>query len=108
MAHCITLRHATPRRNLPSILTAGIDPKYHKCARPEVWLHSACRTAWAILHAAQRHQVSTDDIAIITVRVPRQWLVRRRRCVWTVNCRIPSALILSVNPRAALAEANVA
>ncbi len=104
----LTMRHATPRRNLPSILSGGIDPKYHMCVRPEVWLHSACKTAWAILHTGQRHQVSTGDIAVVTVRVPRQWLVRRRRCVWTVDCRIPPAFIVSVNPRAALAEAGAA
>ena len=108
MTNLITLRHASPRRNLKSILSTGIDPAFHKCSRPEVWLHSSCKTAWAILHTGNRHEVNVNDIAIVTVRVPRSWLRRRRRCVWTVSQVIPPARIISVNPRAALAEASVA
>lgn len=106
MSHLITLRHATPRRNLPSILATGLDPARHLCSRPEVWLHSPSRSAWAILHTSQRHLVPAGDIAIVTVSVPRSSLVRRRRSIWTVAALIPPSRIVAVNPRAALAVAS--
>ena len=102
MSHLITLRHATPRANLPSIARIGLDPALHRCTRREVWLHASCKTAWAILHTSHRHLTPTPDIAIVTVRVPRDWLTRRRRCVWTVRQLIPPDRIVSVNPRASL------
>jgi hypothetical protein len=90
---------------LRSILAAGLDPARHLCPRPEVWLHSPCRSAWAILHTAQRHLVPADQVAVVTVRVPRSWLTRRRRCVWSLTCLIEPSRIVSFNPRAAIAEA---
>jgi hypothetical protein len=105
MSQYITLRHATPRRNLPAIMARGLDPACSLGAIQAVWLHSPCRTAWAILHTAQRHQCSVNDIAIISVRVPRKWLTRRRRCVWTCGVNIRATGFVSVNPRAAITEA---
>ena len=105
MSHLITLRHATPRANLRSILSGGLDPARSKGPRQEVWLHSPCRTAWAILHTGQRHLINTNDIAVITVQIPRSWMTRRRRCIWTVKCVIGPERIVSVNPRASLIAA---
>ena len=105
MANLITLRHATPRRNLASIAREGLDTSYHQCPLPEIWLHSTSKSAWAILHTAKRHNVSAEAVAIVTVRIPRRWLCRKWRGIWTVKHSIPVERIVSVNPRAALAVA---
>ncbi len=105
MCHLITLRHTTPRQNLSSISRTGLDTAYHQCPLPEIWLHSKSKSAWAILHTAKRHKVPAEDIAIITVRVPRRWLCRKWRGIWTVPHSIPPERIVSVNPRAAVAVA---
>jgi hypothetical protein len=105
MSQYITLRHATPRTNLRSILSGGLDPARSHGARRVVWLHTPSRTAWAILHTSQRHLVNALDVAIVTVRIPRSWLTRRRRNIWTERCVIDPSRIVSVNPRASLEAA---
>jgi hypothetical protein len=94
----VSVRHATPRRNLRSILSTGLDPARSRCARLEVWLHKPSRTSWAIPHVASRHSVRVADVVVLTVRVPRSWLVRRQRGLWTVARVVPPSAIVAVNP----------
>jgi hypothetical protein len=95
----LSLRHATPRRNLDSIGLFGLDPA---CARSAslkaVWLHKPSRTSWAIPHVAARHAAPVAEVVVLTVRVPRAWLVRTKRGLWFCRRLIPADRIVSINP----------
>ena len=92
----VTVRHATPRRNLRSILRVGIDPARSRGKLRAVWLHTAALSTWAVDHVARRHQ--TDDVIVLTVRVPRSALRRSsRRGVWFCLQVITPEQISAVN-----------
>jgi hypothetical protein len=73
------LRHATPRRNLPSIRQRGLLCSKSRGRLPVVWLHSPAKSAWAVLHTVKRHGGRVEDVVILEVEVPRRWLRRHRR-----------------------------
>ena len=77
------LYHATLKSNLTSITETGIDPEYSRGAEKVIWLHTAGRREWAILHTTQRHQCEVDAVMIIAVNVPRSKLRRRWRGLWS-------------------------
>ena len=77
------LYHATPKKNLDSIRTEGLDPNHSTGKESVVWLHTASRREWAILHTITRHKCDISEVAIIEVNVPRSKLRRRWRGLWT-------------------------
>ena len=80
------LYHTTPKRNLDSIRQQGINPDFSQGKRKAVYLHTASRRAWAILHTLQRHRLqSFDDVAILKVSIPRSRLTKRARGIWTTE-----------------------
>ncbi len=91
------IRHATPRRNLRSILLSGLLPGMARGKLKAVWLHAPGRTSWAIQHVAERHHVPEDDVIILEVRVPRSQLRRNRRGVWYCPFPIAPGQIVTVN-----------
>src|SRR5262245_50685772 len=95
MADRISLYHTCPARYLGSILTNGILPALARGARREVWLHSPARMAWAREHVAERH--GCPKVVSLRVSVPRDWLTRRRRGVWTCPRVIPPGEIQAIN-----------
>ena len=79
------LYHATLKSNLDSIRENGLNPDFSQGKEACIWYHTASRREWAILHTMRRHGCTLDDIAIITVRIPRGWIRRRRHGLWTSN-----------------------
>ena len=79
------LYHATLKSNLDSINAKGIDPEFSQGKESVIWLHTAGRREWAILHTQKRHNCALDDIIVITVKIPRGWIRRRRTGLWTSN-----------------------
>ena len=79
------LYHATLKSNLESIRQHGINPDFSQGKQKVIWLHTASRTHWAILHILKRHNSSIDEIIIIQVEIPRKRLRRRRRGLWTTT-----------------------
>jgi hypothetical protein len=73
------LRHATPARNLNSILRAGLLCSKSQGKLPVVWLCSPCKSFWALLHTLKRHGGRAESTVIIEVSVPRRWLRRSAR-----------------------------
>ena len=73
------LRHATPRKNLPSIRRRGLLKSKSRGRLQVVWLHAPSRSAWAVLHTVKRHGGRVEDVVILEVEVPRGWLRRNRR-----------------------------
>jgi hypothetical protein len=49
------LRPATPARNLPGILRAGLLTAKSRGRLAAVWLCSAAKSSWAVLHVIRRH-----------------------------------------------------
>lgn len=80
------LYHATPKRNLEQIEKQGLDPNRATGEIKGVWLHTQSKTAWAILHTIKRHGLqSFDDVVILKCNVPRRYLTRRWRGLWTTD-----------------------
>ena len=77
------LYHATPKTNLESIQSEGLDPNRSRGKEAVVWLHTRSKTEWAILHTINRHKCDISDVVIIEVDVPRSKLRRRWRGLWT-------------------------
>jgi hypothetical protein len=77
----VTLRHATPARNLESILRLGILTAKSRGALKAVWLHAAGRSHWASLHTVRRHGGRVEDVVVLEVQVPRAWLKRHGTAV---------------------------
>ena len=77
------LYHTTLKSNLDSIRTNGLDPNRSRGKEAVVWLHTASRTEWAILHVCKKPRVGFDDIVILAVNVPRTKLKRRWKGLWT-------------------------
>jgi hypothetical protein len=73
------LRHATPARNLPSILRAGLLTSKSQGKLPVVWLCSPCKSSWALLHTVKRHGGRVESVVILEISVPRRWLRRSAR-----------------------------
>jgi hypothetical protein len=87
------LRHATPRRNLPSINARGLLCAKSKGKLAVVWLHSPAATPWAAWHTYKRHGGRPENIVILELDVPRTWLRRNRRRLWYSTLDIPAGRI---------------
>ncbi|HEY7154844.1 MAG TPA: hypothetical protein VH575_12855 [Gemmataceae bacterium] len=103
MAHSLTRRrrgqvvlfHLTPRLNLPSIWRHGLQPCFARGLLPAVWLCCGSRRPWAFDHVSDQN--FTSDIVCIRICLPRSWLVRRRRGVWTCSYPIPVSCLVAVS-----------
>jgi hypothetical protein len=78
----IVLRHATPRKNLPSLARHGLLRSKSRGRLKVVWIHAPSKSAWAALHIVKRHGGRVEDVVIIEVVVPRGWLRRSRKRLW--------------------------
>jgi hypothetical protein len=72
-------RHATPARNLPGILRAGLLCSKSQGKLPVVWLCSPAKSSWAVLHVIKRHGGKVETTVVFEVDVPRSWLRRGRK-----------------------------
>jgi hypothetical protein len=101
------LLHATPARNLTSILRSGLLTSYSKGKLPAVWLVAPSRSSWGVLHVIKRHRGRVETTVVIEVDVPRSWLRRSsRRRVWNTLRDIPSERIVRVLSFSELAGAS--
>jgi hypothetical protein len=102
----VTLRHATPGRNLASILRDGLLTAKSQGRYKAVWLHGADRSHWAALHTVKRHGGRVEDIVVLEVTVPAVWLKRHggnARETWRSVRDIPLRFIRKVVTFAQLA-----
>lgn len=83
------LRHATPGRNLSAICRDGLLCAKSQGRLPVIWLHTAAKTPWAVLHTVRRHGGRAENVVIVEVEIPRSWLRRSRRGLWYCNRDIP-------------------
>ena len=88
----VTLRHATPLRNLINILADGLLTSKSRGRLKAVWLQAAGRSEWAALHTVARHGGRIEDVVVIELTVPKCWLKRHGgnvKGVWRSNRDIP-------------------
>ena len=70
-------RHATTQVALDGVQRDGqLDPLKSQGKRLVLWLHTASRTPWAILHTIGRHQQPMEQIVILEIDLPRSWVRR--------------------------------
>jgi hypothetical protein len=98
------LRHATPGRNLSAICRGGLRCSKSRGRLPVVWLHTAAKTAWAVLHTVRRHGGRAESVVILEVDVPRGWLRRNRWGLWYCPRDIPPERLKGVITFGALAR----
>jgi hypothetical protein len=85
------IRHATLRRNLPSIKSRGLLCSKSKGKLSVVWLHCPTSSPWAVIHTTTRHGGRVEGVVIVEVEVPRAWLRRSRKGLWYSVKDIPPA-----------------
>jgi hypothetical protein len=103
----VKLRHATPARNLASILRAGLLTSHAKGKMRAVWLASPSRSSWAVLHVIKRHGGRVETTVVLEIDVPRSWLRRSaRKRLWACLQDIPPGRICRVVTFGELAGAS--
>jgi hypothetical protein len=75
----VLVRHATPARNLPGILRAGLLTSKSQGKLAAVWFTCPSAAGWAVLHVVKRHGGRVKSVVILEVDVPRCWLRRSAR-----------------------------
>jgi hypothetical protein len=93
----LIVRHATPCRNLLSIFRTGLRPDRARGKMKVVWLDTPSRTRWAVAHVARRHRTQPDDVAVLSLKLPRSALRRTRRGTWVCFAVIDPRSIFGVN-----------
>ena len=76
------LRHATPARKVAGILRAGLLTSKSRGRLAAVWLCSAVKSSWAVLHTIKRHGGRVETTVVLEVDVPRSWLRRSKKGLW--------------------------
>ena len=102
------LRHATPARNLNSILRLGLLCSYSRGKLPVVWACSPARSSWAVLHVIRRHGGRVESTVVLEIDVPRPWLRKSRKGLWYSVRDVPAGRIRRVLSFAELAGACAA
>jgi hypothetical protein len=101
------LRHATPARNVNSILGAGLLCSKSRGKLPAVWLCSPSKSSWAVLHVIKRHGGKVETTVVLEVDVPRSWLRRSRKGLRYVLRDVPPERIKRALCFSELAGASV-
>jgi hypothetical protein len=102
------LRHATPAKNLNSILRLGLLCSCSKGKMPAVWACAPDKTLWAAAHVVKRHGGRIESTVVLEIDVPRSWLRRSRKGLWYSPRDIPAARIRRVLTFQELAAAPAA
>ena len=100
------LRHATPARNVADILRAGLLTSKSRGRLAAVWLCSAAKSSWAVLHSIKRHGGRVETTVVLEVDVPRSWLRRSKKGLWYCTRDVPRDRIRRVLAFAELAGAS--
>lgn len=89
--------HATHRSKLHSIRKSGLRRQYAQQKRKAVWLCSADRVGWAVRHALARHQCRPEDIVVLRLDVPADWLMGYRHAgLFYAERDVPAATLRAV------------
>ena len=84
------LRHATPARNLNSILRLGLLGCHGKGKLAVVWACSLAKTWWSVIHVVKRHGGRVESTVVLELDIPRSWLRRNRKGLYFVPRDVPA------------------
>lgn len=88
------LVHATPKRNLASIIRGGLRPDMSRSRTKAVHLFSARMFGDAVNHCCARHKIEPDEVVIIGIEVPRSWLKKGKRSgLWNTKRHVAAARV---------------
>ncbi len=90
------LRHATPARNVNSILRRGLLCSYSKGKLPVVWVCTPARSWWAVLHVIERHGGGVETGVVLEIGEPQSWLRKNRKGLWSSVHDVPADRIRRV------------
>src|SRR5262249_6256939 len=90
------LRHATPARNLNSILRGGLLCSHSKGKLRVGWAGSPARSGWGILRVIKRHGGRVESTVVLELDVPRSWLRRHKKRLWFCPRDVPTDRIRRV------------
>src|SRR5947209_3551972 len=89
--------HATPARNVNSILKAGLLTAKSQGKLAAVWVVSRGKAAWSVLHVLKRHGGRAETILLLDLDIPRRWLRRgRNKGLWYTTRDVPPSRIRRV------------
>ena len=102
------LRHATTHNTVEAIYLDGIiDPTKSKGKILASWWHTPEKSSWAILHVELRHKAQLEEVAIIEAEIPRSWLTRRKKGLWTCNRPVSINKIKKIYQATELAQSPI-
>jgi hypothetical protein len=88
------------------ILRAGLLTAKSRGRLAAVWLCSAAKSSWAVLHSIKRHGGRVETTVVLEVDVPRSWLRRSKKGLWYCLRNVPPDRIRRVLAFAELAGAS--
>jgi len=68
----LKLYHATPARNLPSILKRGLLKRKATGKRKAVWAVPVSGIPWACMHVAWKHKCPITEVVVLEFTVPAE------------------------------------
>lgn len=92
----IRLLHATELRNLASIRKRGLLPGKATRRRKAVWLAGETEERWAVKHCVQNRNCRPDEVCVLTVEVPADWVRGHRYGLFFCERVIPPGCIRSI------------
>ncbi len=84
------LFHSTPGSNSLSIHKLGICTESARIEPHRIWLHTWRKRKWARLHLAVRYKCDPRQITSFAVDLPRAWVTKFSRGIWTCERTIHS------------------
>lgn len=71
-----------------SVIRSGLDPRYSRRPFKAVWLCTAHQLSNVFRHLMASHRLPRERFRTFAVDVPRAWLRRRRRGIYTCTRKI--------------------
>jgi hypothetical protein len=89
--------HVTTYDVAKRIIDCGyVDPEFTQGRRKVSWLVSRTKASWAMAHVMQRHEVTLQELAVLTVSFYGPPLVKsNRRGVYATKIKLPATEMIS-------------
>ena len=100
------LYHATRSKHLPAILRDGLLCSKSQGEREVVWATTASNVNWACNHVVMRHRGRIEDVVVIEIDVPRDWLRKHNGRLWYSVRDIPPSRIGTIRGFSLIARAK--
>ena len=68
------------------------------------WFHTQSKLAWSLIHIAKHQKVCVNDMVAIELWIPRSWIRRKRRGIWTSKYEITPDMIRGIHHGVTLLE----